>query len=267
VPYRIKHHPGAVLDVVVSNSDGNEPTTGSRTNNSTNATLQQQNLPSDDDGDDTKSTLSSNQVVKYVQKDALESNVEQLLVASPSSHSQSKALTSSTPDALVQAIRGGNLGGLGEQLIVCLQDLKNEVAKNNALASKNHELTAHVIKLQEEMKQLQIQALDRLALLQNNVRALLTQTYELHEYPIPRLFIVLPDNRSSWNPMDFFSNKFRLYFLCECGEHTKLPTVKSHIISISPSMEDTISPVQRSSFGSMAPMSSPSFACSSLASR
>ncbi|KAF9356181.1 hypothetical protein BGX34_010071, partial [Mortierella sp. NVP85] len=221
VPCRIQYHPGVTLDVVLSTSDGNESTTVSRINNATNATLQQQKPPSNDDGNDTNSTLPSNQTVKYVQKDDLDSDVEQPQVVSPLSDSQSKALTSSTADALVQAIRGGNLGGLGEQLILCLQNLKNEVGKNNELVSKNHELTAHVINLQEEMKQLQIQALDRLALLQNNVRALLTQTYELHEYPIPRLFIVLPDNRSPWNPMNFLSNKFRLYFLCECGEHTQ----------------------------------------------
>ncbi|KAI8359012.1 hypothetical protein B0O80DRAFT_443143 [Mortierella sp. GBAus27b] len=74
---------------------------------------------------------------------------------------------------------------------------------------------------QEEVKQLQIQALSQLALLQNRVSALVTQTYELHEYPIPRLFVVLPQDTSSWDPINLFSNKFRLYFLCECGEHTK----------------------------------------------
>ncbi|KAF9350657.1 hypothetical protein BGX34_001063, partial [Mortierella sp. NVP85] len=255
VPYRIKHHPGVVLDVVLSTLDGNEPITAFRTNNATNASFQQQSLIPDD-RDDTNSTLPS-------KKNALESDDEQLLVASPPSDSQSKALISCTPDALVQAIKDGHLNRLGEQLIMRLQDLKNEVAKNNELASKNNELASKnnelasknnelaskindlvlennqvgyenkelLIRLndlqkvldskQDEMKQLQIQALDRLALIQNGVRALLTQTYELHEYPIPRLFIVLPDDRSSWNPLDFFSNKFRLYFLCECGEHTK----------------------------------------------
>ncbi|KAF9362269.1 hypothetical protein BGX34_006494 [Mortierella sp. NVP85] len=264
----IKHYPGVVLDVVLSTS--NEPTTVRRTNNSTNATLQQQNLPSDN-GDNTNTTLTSNQVVKYVQKEDVESDVEQLLAALPPSDSQSKALTSSTPDALVQAIKDGHLNRLGEQMIVRLQDLKDEVAKNNELASKNNDLASKnnelasknnelasknnelasknnelaskitelvlennqvgyenkelLIRLndlqkvldskQDEMKELQIQALDRLALLQNNVKAILTQTYELHEYPIPRLFICVVE------PLDFFSNKFRLYFLCECGEHAK----------------------------------------------
>ncbi|KAF9343335.1 hypothetical protein BGX34_006919, partial [Mortierella sp. NVP85] len=102
------------------------------------------------------------------------------------------------------------------------------VTKNNTMTSENNELMTRMIQLQEsldarqdEMRNLQMQALDRLALLQNNVKALLAQTYELHEYPIPRLFIVLPEDTSSWNPLDLFANKFRLYFLCECGEHTQ----------------------------------------------
>ncbi|KAF9979997.1 hypothetical protein BGZ65_005701, partial [Modicella reniformis] len=38
---------------------------------------------------------------------------------------------------------------------------------------------------QKEMKQMQQRALDRLVNLQTSVQAVLTQTYELHEYPIP----------------------------------------------------------------------------------
>ncbi|KAF9922506.1 hypothetical protein BGZ67_010486, partial [Mortierella alpina] len=48
----------------------------------------------------------------------------------------------------------------------------------------------------EEIKHLQIQALGQLSVLQDRVKAVLTQTYELHEYPIPRLFVVLPEEPS-----------------------------------------------------------------------
>ncbi|KAF9365054.1 hypothetical protein BGX34_011543 [Mortierella sp. NVP85] len=109
------------------------------------------------------------------------------------------------------------------------------VSKNNeqsskivALISKSSELLVRTNKMQmildskqDEMRLLQMQALDWMALLQNRVRTLLAQTYELHEYSIPQLFIVLPADTTSWNPLDLFSNKFRLYFLCECGHHTK----------------------------------------------
>ncbi|KAF9945109.1 hypothetical protein BGZ72_001648, partial [Mortierella alpina] len=77
------------------------------------------------------------------------------------------------------------------------------------------------IKHHEEIKQLQIQAISQLSVLQDRVKAVLTQTYELHEYPIPRLFVVLPQDPSGWDATNPFSKKFRLYFLCECGEHTK----------------------------------------------
>ncbi|KAI1320452.1 hypothetical protein EDD11_000837 [Mortierella claussenii] len=58
-----------------------------------------------------------------------------------------------------------------------------------------------------------------------NTEALLTQTYELHEYTLPRLFIVLPEVAyHGINPSHILSSyasvKFRLYFLCECGIHT-----------------------------------------------
>ncbi|KAF9371626.1 hypothetical protein BGX21_005063, partial [Mortierella sp. AD011] len=45
--------------------------------------------------------------------------------------------------------------------------------------------------------------------------------YELLEYTILRLFIVLPETSTSWDPASIIRTKFRLHFICECGEHTK----------------------------------------------
>ncbi|KAG0296518.1 hypothetical protein BGZ98_000934, partial [Dissophora globulifera] len=73
----------------------------------------------------------------------------------------------------------------------------------------------------DKMLQMQQLALDRLAFIYKQGTAILTQTYELHEYPIPRLFIVLPKNSSKFDPSSHLNDQFRLYFLCECGEHTK----------------------------------------------
>ncbi|KAF9409417.1 hypothetical protein BGZ76_005690, partial [Entomortierella beljakovae] len=72
----------------------------------------------------------------------------------------------------------------------------------------------------DKMIDLQNQTLDRLAVLQKHAEAILIQNFELHEYPIPRLFIILPVDQSNWNPLRILENKFRLHFLCECGEHT-----------------------------------------------
>ncbi|CAF1479753.1 unnamed protein product, partial [Didymodactylos carnosus] len=53
------------------------------------------------------------------------------------------------------------------------------------------------------------------------IEQLLTQTYELAEYNIPRLFIVLPDQRFKFKPINSLSElvqiQYRLYFLCECS--------------------------------------------------
>ncbi|KAF9209827.1 hypothetical protein BGZ49_000548 [Haplosporangium sp. Z 27] len=77
-----------------------------------------------------------------------------------------------------------------------------------------------VILMQNQMLDLQNQTLDRLAILQKHARAILVQNFELHEYPIPRLFIILPIDKSKWDPTRILENKFRIHFLCECGDYT-----------------------------------------------
>ncbi|KAK3817823.1 MAG: hypothetical protein J3R72DRAFT_427297 [Linnemannia gamsii] len=67
----------------------------------------------------------------------------------------------------------------------------------------------------KRMEEMQIQVLRRRI-------AILRQTYELHEYPNPRLFIILPRDTSEWNSTNLLNNQFRLYFLCECSEHTQV---------------------------------------------
>ncbi|KAG0281296.1 hypothetical protein BGZ95_005195 [Linnemannia exigua] len=113
--------------------------------------------------------------------------------------------------------------------------LHSEMAKNGVLQNQildmqkaAETMSQRMLELQQRTVQMQQQALDRLALIQNKVAAIMTQTYELHEYPIPRLFIVLPKEGDSTVTeklgrgfRSVFVKQFRLYFLCECGEHTK----------------------------------------------
>ena len=63
-------------------------------------------------------------------------------------------------------------------------------------------------------------------LLIERLAALFTQGQELHEFPIPRLFIILPKENLK-NCAGAPQKRFRLYFLCECGRHTMLPTDKA----------------------------------------
>ncbi|KAG0247101.1 hypothetical protein BG011_002002, partial [Mortierella polycephala] len=95
-----------------------------------------------------------------------------------------------------------------------LKELKVLMVKNIRLTEqelkeqkKVHKLQEALSAKQEEIKQLQIQGLGQLAVLQSRVQA----------YP------------SGWDVLQPFTHKYRLYFLCECGEHTKSINSKSKI--------------------------------------
>ncbi|KAG0249569.1 hypothetical protein DFQ27_009941 [Actinomortierella ambigua] len=98
------------------------------------------------------------------------------------------------------------------------QELQREITALRQLIGQNHD---EVLENFLEVLKQQQQTMDRIALLQKRMEASIAQVYELHEYPIPRLFIILPDNRHRWDPRRLLSNRFRLHFLCECGEHTR----------------------------------------------
>ncbi|KAF9576927.1 hypothetical protein EC968_000052 [Mortierella alpina] len=101
--------------------------------------------------------------------------------------------------------------------------LQNQAYKKQ-LEMEQLALTHH-----EEITHMQSRTLEQVRVLQTRVQAVFTQTFELHEYPIPRLFIVLPQYPSGWNILEPFTEKYRLYFLCECGEHTKTAGSSSNI--------------------------------------
>jgi len=95
---------------------------------------------------------------------------------------------------------------------------------NNMVLEKLQEIQDTQKQLKQGQKELlnkQDQTLNRLTNIQERVQAIINQTYELHEYPNPRLFIVLPkaSKRSDTHPRSL-SKQFRLFFLCECGAHT-----------------------------------------------
>lgn len=133
-------------------------------------------------------------------------------------------------DTIMQGIEA-----LQQELQGNFSRLHSEMAKNSVLQSQildmqrtAETMALRMLELQQRTVQMQQQALDRLALIQSKVAAIMTQTYELHEYPIPRLFIVLPKEEDSTlseklgrGLRSVFVKQFRLYFLCECGEHTK----------------------------------------------
>ncbi|KAH7049602.1 hypothetical protein BKA57DRAFT_492290 [Linnemannia elongata] len=294
VPHRIKHHPGVVLDVVLSTTAKHIPTNLSvatpglaptdiqasfpaspLTNPSILATaedkaveaLEVTSMPAEAPASDiltstvsstfpatSKAVPSFRQIVRKAQA----FQVEQRFISSLAPDIQERIKASSNVYNLsVEAFNDGRVEEskrLNKDFNGHLQELKDVMTRNTDLAAltfkllstmeaKQDELTAKQEEMkqlqidtckameakQNEIKDLQIQALGQLAVIQTRVMAVLTQTYELHEYPIPRLFIVLPQNPSKWTKVNPFTNKFRLYFLCECGEHTKSINSKTKI--------------------------------------
>ncbi|KAF9949481.1 hypothetical protein BGZ72_008762 [Mortierella alpina] len=159
----------------------------------------------------------SQQAVAQASRRAYESEVEQRFVSLLTPEAQDAVRTSSNLyEAFGKAIDDGH-GELSSTVLK--QELKTMMTTNRALQEA-------VNTKQEEIKRLQDQALSNQKVMkqlqfQYRAQIILTQTYELHEYPIPRLFVVLPEDPARWDSVNVFANKFRLYFLCECGEHTK----------------------------------------------
>ncbi|KAG0296564.1 hypothetical protein BGZ96_009143 [Linnemannia gamsii] len=93
-------------------------------------------------------------------------------------------------------------------------DKQNEILREQAAAKKRD----------EDMLRMHRQTIDQLALAQQRIDAILIQNYELHEYPIPRLFVILPSSYDNWDLKNVVKESYRLHFLCECGEHCNTST-------------------------------------------
>ncbi|KAH7059862.1 hypothetical protein BKA57DRAFT_18974 [Linnemannia elongata] len=114
-----------------------------------------------------------------------------------------------------------------EQLIHLVAQ-QNEMLREQAASKEREEQMLREqaeSKLREEqMLKMHQETIDRLIVNQQRVDAILVQNYELHEYPIPRLFVVLPDSFKDWDPRTFLMKRFRLYFLCEYGDECESGT-------------------------------------------
>ncbi|KAF9274048.1 hypothetical protein BGZ68_000966, partial [Mortierella alpina] len=129
---------------------------------------------------------------------------------------------------VVSKLRDSNLKNLDIALRTsndhALAEQHREFQKVNNKLDATQEIVQKVLNLQKQMN-------DRLILIQSKTEAILTQQLELAEYPIPRLFIVLPEEPVKYDPANWFRTKFRLHFICECGKHTEAKgnKIKHHL--------------------------------------
>ncbi|KAG0306941.1 hypothetical protein BGZ98_001419 [Dissophora globulifera] len=114
------------------------------------------------------------------------------------------------------------------------KELRQDQKRLEQMQSEQRGMHKELMENRQQLNESQQQVMSRLALAQNRIEAVFTQTYELHEYSIPRRFIILPMEKRKRDKFSKpFSKMLRLYFLCECGAHTKVEGSKmSHEIHI-----------------------------------
>ncbi|KAF9116593.1 hypothetical protein BGW39_002695, partial [Mortierella sp. 14UC] len=144
-----------------------------------------------------------------------------VLHANPPLSSSAKGFEPSSPvtlDTSVSslAIAAGTSGDLSstEQCQAFQSTIIHKLDGLHDQGAKTQQIAQEIWKLQKQMN-------DRLILIQSKTEAILNQQLELAEYPIPRLFIVLPEELTKYDPGNWFRTKFRLHFICECGKHTE----------------------------------------------
>ncbi|ORZ28495.1 hypothetical protein BCR41DRAFT_367130 [Lobosporangium transversale] len=120
-----------------------------------------------------------------------------------------------------------------KKLMNVLDTMQAQVDRLERNAQISEGKLAEILAAQKNIAETQDKLMVKMDTMIANTEALLTQTYELHEYTLPRLFIVLPEVAyHGINPAQILSKyaavKFRLYFLCECGTHTN-PTGPHHM--------------------------------------
>ncbi|KAG0198168.1 hypothetical protein BGX31_004644, partial [Mortierella sp. GBA43] len=212
IPRRIAYYPGTVLDVIVD--DHNRDYGHNQLNPE--VTLLDVTVTVDSNTDDKPLVLYSSSVDGSHPSSVVVSNTPSLLQDVVSNFSRQI-------EGLQMQLAQSQL--LQEDANKMLDKAAEERARNQEevkeMQRRQQETSDQLVKKQEEMNKMQKMALDRLAIIHSRVQAVVTQTYELHEYPIPRLFIILPKATGVFDKIkNPFANQFRLYFLCECGTHT-----------------------------------------------
>ncbi|KAG0231362.1 hypothetical protein BGX31_005537 [Mortierella sp. GBA43] len=191
VPRRIKYHPGVILDVKLDNPGKEVPSRDKGKGTAAHPPTKDDNDPSR--GESSTSNLQDGLRVTDTIEKTVES-VDHLLEIESQKRSMAVQI-----DEQLQSHVAGVTRAFGE-----IQETQEQLLDNSADIVCMVDTT-----------------MNRVEIIRNRIQALLTQTYELHEFPIPRLFIVLPkDDFDFKDKTDPLSRPYRLYFLCECGKYS-----------------------------------------------
>ncbi|KAF9916935.1 hypothetical protein FBU30_001073 [Linnemannia zychae] len=231
VPQCIEHHPGVILDVILSialeqTQDSLAVASLTETDGGNGHTAS--SILADIGSADPSTTRSSNSA-DLDSSDAMSTTLPR---PTTSFEDQFQTLCAAVKLATLSGQPVKNTEAMQDLIakhltlpLTCDGDIQQYLAQNVDRLVKDVgdlKLQGEVIeKLSCRMLKMQQQTIDRLAFIQHKTEAILTQQLELAEYPIPRLFIVLPEETTKYDPGSWFRKKFRLHFICECGPHTE----------------------------------------------
>ena len=121
--------------------------------------------------------------------------------------------------ASIYAHKNDQASSIKQDLHRVFQDMQAKLEKCYLDHQENMKFDKDSMLVQEKIKSLQEEGLTLIGEIQVMASKILLQTLELHEYTIPRLFIVLPKPIGQWDKFTTpFRHQFRLFFLCEgCG--------------------------------------------------
>ncbi|KAF9989485.1 hypothetical protein BGZ75_006177, partial [Mortierella antarctica] len=211
-PPCIRHHPGEILEVTVSSSNLVHVNTPANALCDAPANIQS----------DSRTDAQTAFYHRGAHDDGLNDSRQQSSCAKTSEASSHAALAESVSRVAV-ASEAYDYHALTEQR-QAFQAVIHKLDAIHVQGATTQQIAQEVLKLQKQMN-------DRLILIQRKTEAILTQQLEIAEYPIPRLFIVLPEEPVKYDPANWFRTKFRLHFICECGKHTEASNskIKHHL--------------------------------------
>ncbi|KAG0005384.1 hypothetical protein BGZ65_011319, partial [Modicella reniformis] len=217
VPLRILYHPGIVLDVIVASQEQEAAITPASTSSAQNSTRESSNA------------AQLQALVHSTRHDGVVSATHRfndLTIATMETMNENLATQSTVLEREQQKflqgherlLHGAHLKGDMVQQQLQISNIDNYImdelrmldAPGNTFNNNNNNHQLYTIRLLQQM-------INRQVILENRIQAVMTQNYELHEYPIPRLFIVLPKAPKRRDKIiQPLTKQFRLYFLCEC---------------------------------------------------
>ncbi|KAF9386251.1 hypothetical protein CPC16_007613 [Podila verticillata] len=239
VPHCIKHYPGDILDVILStaakhvsedfsmatssltsdNGPADTPTLAAINPDGPGAIIDEFNI---------NPPLSSTEVTLAESVSSLAIATEPFSDLSFAEFHQATATRGNTVnihsqlDSVAMIIEQARQGGLPFETVIALINSKLAPA---AIATPGFETVIRLMVVLYNQgattQQIVRELNDRLILIQSKIEVILTQQLELLEFTIPRLFCVLPEEVISFDPANWIRTKFRLHFICECGDHTK----------------------------------------------